>query len=713
MTRVQAPMGNIERCLCLLILLTFLAGCSKHISPDKKTATTRHHAANVSSARLIQAATEPSQWMTYGGTYEEQRYSSLKQINKDNVNQLGLVWYADYDTNLLQEGTPLVIDGVIYVSTAWSKIYAFDAKTGEELWQYDPKVPGEWAVKVCCGLVNRGIAAYNGKIYIGTLDGRLVAVDAATGNEVWSTMTVDPNARYSITGAPRVAEGRVLIGNSGAEFGVRGYISAYDAETGALDWRFYTVPGNPQKGFENKIMAKAAETWNGEWWTVGGGGTVWDAIVYDPKTGLIYFGVGNGSPWDAEARSPGGGDNLFLSSIVAVKAATGEYVWHYQTTPRETWDYTATQPIMVADLDFDGEKRRVVMQAPKNGFFYVLDATTGELLSADAYTEINWADGVDLTTGRPIVRPEARYNVTGKPFNALPGPQGGHGWHSMAYSHETNYVYIPVQHAWFPYVDDPDYQPREAGFNIGVDFGAPLTYYRDNPNESSEFIGHLIAWDPIKRKEVWRGQSNDGAPGGALATAGGLVFQGGGSSQEFRAYDAATGEKLWSMHAQTGVVAAPISFELEGKQFIALSVGGNQTGGYYAPNYSRLLVFGLGGDVELPPMKENTELPIMTPPAMTASADSVEAGRKNYFQYCFSCHGDDGRSANSVYPNLIHSPMLHTQMGFDQVVLQGVRSKNGMVSFANVLSEENSAEIRAYLIARANELKEIRDNERK
>lgn len=689
-----------------LVTLIFLSGCSQKVSTEENLAAASSNTANVSSSRLAQAGSEPDQWMTYGGNYEEQRYSALKQITKDNINQLGLVWYADYDTNLQQEGTPLYIDGVIYISTAWSKLYAYDAATGQELWKYDPEVPGAWAVNVCCGLVNRGIAAYNGKIYIGTLDGRLVAVDAATGDEVWSIMTIDQSKRYSITGAPRVAEGRVLIGNSGAEFGVRGYLSAYDAETGELDWRFYTVPGNPENGFENKTLEKAAETWNGEWWTVGGGGTVWDAIVYDPKTQLIYIGVGNGSPWSAEERSPGGGDNLFLSSIVAVKADTGEYVWHYQTTPWETWDYTATQPIMVANLDIDGKQRRVVMQAPKNGFFYVLDAETGELLSADAYTEVNWADGIDMATGRPKVRPEARYDVTGKPFNALPGPQGAHGWHSMAYSYETNYVYLPVQHAWFPFVDDPNYKPQDVGYNLGVDFSAPATFYRDNPQESNEFIGYLIAWDPIKRKEVWRGESNQGPTGGALATASGLVFQGGGSNQDFRAYDALTGEKVWSMEAQTGVVAAPISFELDGKQFIAVSVGGNQAGGYFAPNYSRMLVFGLGGTTELPAVPEYTERPLSPPPA-TASAEIVESGRRHYSQYCASCHGVEGQTRGAIFPNLTRTPMLHTQLGFDQTVLQGIRSDNGMASFSNVLSESDSEEIRAYLIARANEIKEI------
>lgn len=688
-----------------------LIGCGEKSTVNNQVdvVTTEKDKAAVDQGRLENTEKEPDQWLTYGGSLQEQRFSRLDQINTDNVDQLGLAWYADYDTNLQQEGTPLYIDGVIYVSTAWSKLYAFDAKTGEQLWQYDPEVPGEWAVNVCCGLVNRGIAAWNGKIYIGSLDGRLVAVDAETGEEVWSTMTVDQSQRYSITGAPRVVKGRVLIGNSGAEFGVRGYLSAYDAETGELDWRFYTVPGNPELGFENDAMRMAAETWTGEWWTVGGGGTVWDSVIYDPETDLIYIGVGNGSPWSAEARSPEGGDNLFLSSIVAVTPDTGEYVWHYQTTPWETWDYTATQHIMTADLMIDGRERHVVMQAPKNGFFYVLDAYTGELLSADPFTEINWADGVDLATGRPMIRPEARYDAEDTPFNALPGPQGAHAWHPMAFHPETGLVYIPVQHAWFPFVEDPAYQPSDVGYNLGVDFGAQFTYYQENPDAPNDFIGYLIAFDPLTGEEVWRGESNQGPTGGALATAGGLVFQGGGANQDFRAYDAASGEKLWSTEARTGVLAGAITYELDGQQYVAVSVGGNQAGGYFAPNYSRLLVYTLGADAELPATEEWTPRPLDPPPAVAAD-DQVEQGRALYSQNCASCHGDNGQTRGAVFPDLTRTPMLHSQEGFDLVVLEGIREANGMVSFADALDRPDSRALRAYLIARAHELLEVQQS---
>jgi alcohol dehydrogenase (cytochrome c)/quinohemoprotein ethanol dehydrogenase len=537
--------------------------------------------------------------MTYGGDYQERHYSGLSQIDRTTVKQLGLAWFAGYDTNVQQTGTPLFVDGTVYVSTAWSKVYAFEGRTGRLLWQYDPKVPTTWSSKVCCGLKNRGVAAWNGKIYVGTLDGRLVALDSQTGNEVWSTLTIDSSQRYSITGAPRVAKGKVLIGNSGSEYGVRGYIAAYDAETGKPLWRFYTVPGNPQNGFENAAMANAATTWSGPWWQLGGGGTVWDAIVYDPITDFVYFGTGNGTPWNQRYRDPSGGDNLYLASIMAVKLETGEYVWHYQTTPADTWDYDATNPMTIADLMLDGRERHVIMQPCKNGFFYVLDAATGELLRAQPFTELNWADGVDMATGRPRVRAEARYSP-GNVFNGLPGGQGARGWHAHAFSPQTGLIYIPTQHVYFPWIEDTAWAPSDTDFNLGIIFNAPVTYYPAHPELPNGFMSYLSAFDPATGQEVWRGESNMGPTGGALATAGGLVFQGGGSSNEFRAYDARTGEKLWSTQAQTGVFAGAISYEADGRQYIAVSVGSGQPAGQTVPNRSRLLVFTLNGSAVLP-----------------------------------------------------------------------------------------------------------------
>ena len=660
--------------------------------------------ANVTSQRLLHADSEPSQWMTYGGDYNEQRYSRLTAVNRDNVRQLGLKWFADYDTNLSQDGTPLYIDGVIYVTTAWSKVYAFDAATGKTLWQYDPKTPGEWIRNVCCGIVNRGIAAYNGKIYLGTLDGRLVALDARDGKEVWSVQTIDKTRHYSITSAPRIAKGKVFIGESGGEYGIRGYISAYDAETGKMDWRFYTIPGNPKDGFENEAMKKAAATWGpSDWWKLGGGGAVWDAIVYDPKTDLLYFGTGNGSPWNDKYRDPTDGDNLYLDSIIAVKPDTGAYVWHYQATPADTWDYDAVSPMTVVDIKLDGKQRHVILQPCKNGFFYVLDATTGKLLRATPFTPVNWADGVDLKTGRPRVKAEARYPV-GHPWNLEPGVQGAHGWQANAYSPDTGLLYFPTQLAYFPMVADPSFTPNPVGYNLGLDFAAPFTYYKDHPDQKAGFASYLQAWDPVTGKQVWKGEENQGPTGGALATASGLVFHAGGSGNEIRAYDARTGEKLWKFDTRTGSVAPPIAFQLDGREYIALSVGGNTMGGYYAPNYSRMLVFGLGGDVKLPPVEPYTPPPLDPPPS-TASADVIKTGGETYAKFCAACHGDRGATRGANFPDLTRSPLLHSQEAFDAVVLKGIRSSRGMASFASTLKPQDTEALRVYIIDRANETK--------
>jgi quinohemoprotein ethanol dehydrogenase len=658
--------------------------------------------ADVNAKRMLDPAATAANWMSYGGTYAEQHFSPLTQINKDNVSQLGLTWFADYDTNLTQAGTPLEIDGVIYVSTAWSKVYAFDARTGKTLWEYNPKTPGTWIRNVCCGIVNRGIAAWNGKIYIGTLDGRLVAINAKTGKEAWSVLTIDPRKHYSVTVAPRIAKGKVLIGESGGEYGVRGYLSAYDAETGKLDWRFYTIPGNPKDGFENPAMEMAAKTWGGEWWKLGGGGTVWDAIVFDPVTNLVYFGVGNGTPWNDHYRDPTNNDNLFLASVVALNVDTGQYVWHYQETPADTWDYDAVSPMSVVDMNIGGKDRRVLLQASKNGFYYVLDARTGELLHASAFVDVNWANGIDMKTGRPRTKPQARY-PKGAPWDLSPGVQGAHGWHSNAYSPQTGLFYVPTQIAYFPMVFDPAFTPNPVGYNLGIDFGAQFTFYRDHPQAKNGFVGYLQAMDPKTGKKVWSGPQNQGPTGGAVATAGGLVFQGGGTSNEFRAFDATSGKVLWTGKTQTAVLAAPISYELDGKQYIAVSVGG-AAGDYYAPNYSRMLVYSVGGMAKLPAPAPYTPRALLPPPATAAAAD-VQKGEQLYARNCAACHGDRGQTRGANFPDLTRTPLLWSQDGFDSIVLKGLLSEKGMVSFADVLKPADTAQIRAFIIDQANQLK--------
>ncbi|MDR0781550.1 MAG: PQQ-dependent dehydrogenase, methanol/ethanol family [Pseudomonadales bacterium] len=656
--------------------------------------------AAVDTARLLAADAEPGQWMSTGRTYGEQHYSPLNAIDRGNVATLGLAWYADFNIARGQESTPLVIDGVIYVTTAWSNVLAFDAVTGAPLWSFDSKVPRDWGSRACCDVVNRGAAAWNGKIYVGTIDGRLIALDAATGTPVWSTDTVlTRDLSYSITGAPRVVKGKVIIGNGGAEYGVRGYVSAYDAETGALDWRFFTVPGNPAEGFENDTMRMAAETWKGEWWKLGGGGTAWDGMAYDPELDLLYIGVGNGSPWNQDIRSPGGGDNLFLSSIVALNPDDGSYVWHYQTTPGETWDYTATQPIMVATLPINGAPRKVVMQAPKNGFFYVLDAATGAFISAKPFAALNWATGID-EKGRPIENPVTRFDRTGKAAVVQPGPGGSHNWQPMAYSPQTGLVYLPATDSASIYAYDRNFNPNPLTTNLGIDNAAGAAEL--GPNAMADFASgsYMVAWNPVTQQASWR---IPGPSAGMLATAGGLVFK--GDQTGLGAYDAASGAQLWhSTPTHTGVAAAPVTYTVNGEQYVAV-VAGRSNGNYYAPDYSRLLVFKQGAAQVLPEPVSYTP-PTLNPPQATASIEQVARGAEIYGHNCWICHGDVGSAGGplrrGLFPELAVSPTLNSQELFDAVVLQGVRSANGMVSFANVVNADGAADLRAYLIERAN-----------
>ncbi|MEP3052400.1 MAG: PQQ-dependent dehydrogenase, methanol/ethanol family [Erythrobacter sp.] len=675
----------------------------------------------VTNAVLVGAESNNSEWLSYGRTYSEQRFSPLDGINAETVSDLGLTWFADMDTSRGQEATPLVIDGKIYVTTAWSKVKAYDGRDGTLLWEFDPEVPGEFGVKACCDVVNRGLATWGDNLFLGTLDGRLIALDRDSGSVVWETLTVDQSKSYTITGAPRVIDGKVLIGNGGAEFGVRGYIGAYDAADGSELWRFYTVPEGTEDEDSPEYLQTAADTWNREVLagsdSIGGGGTVWDAMAYDPELDLLYFGVGNGSPWNQAYRSPGGGDNLYLSSIVAVKPDTGEYVWHYQTTPGETWDFTATQHIILADLEIEGEQRQVLMQAPKNGFFYVLDRATGELLSANNYIEINWADGVDLETGRPIERPEARFDKTGEPFAAMPGPLGGHNWHPMAFHPDEGLVYIPAMELGGLYIPEEDWGPdKSRGFNIGIDLSQtdlpPDSALKDSIRET--LAGALIAWDPVKQEERWRVTHAGPWNGGLLATGGGLVFQG-NSGSEFAAYSSSDGSKLWSFGAQTGIVAAPATYTIDGEQYIAVLAGWGGTWAIGADgelaevngpvrNISRLLVFKLGGTAELPEIPELFQAPLDPPPSR-ASEEVIASGKYNYGRYCFSCHGGSA-VGTAVLPDLRRSGTIGNRETFFRIVHDGLLQANGMAGFAGSLDADEIEAIRAFVIHRANEDKE-------
>ncbi|MGC4080539.1 MAG: PQQ-dependent dehydrogenase, methanol/ethanol family [Vicinamibacterales bacterium] len=471
-------------------------------------------AAAVAHDRLVQADREPESWMTTGGSYLEQHYSPLDQINENTVDKLGLAWSADIDTERGQEATPVVVDGVLYVSTAWSLVKAYDVRRGTLLWEFDPEVAKAKAADACCDVVNRGVAVWNGKVYVGALDGRLIALDARTGTVAWSVQTTDPTQPYTITGAPRVVKGKVVIGNGGAEYRGRGYVTAYDAESGQQAWRWYTVPGDPSKPYEQPELARAARTWRGtNYWKLGGGGTVWDGMAYDPELDTLYIGTGNGTPWNQGIRSPGGGDNLYLSSIVALNPNTGAYKWHYQTTPGESWDYTATQPIVIADLQYPQGKRRVVMQAPKNGFFYVLDARTGRLLSAEKYAPLTWATRVDMSTGRPVEVDAARYEITQRPVILAPGALGMHNWHPMAFHPKTGLVYVPVTVNNAPYDGQKSFTVSERGWNTGVDFtGGVRLYEQPDAPPRGNIESYILAWDPVKGREVWRIRTRSTVP---------------------------------------------------------------------------------------------------------------------------------------------------------------------------------------------------------
>jgi quinohemoprotein ethanol dehydrogenase len=543
--------------------------------------------AGVDDARLRNAEREPANWLTHGGTYAEQRFSRLDRINAGNVGRLQLAWSFDLPTHEAIEATPVVVDGVLFTTAPWSIVFAIDARSGRALWRYDPHVPHEYGAKVCCGVINRGVAVYRGKVFVGTLDGRLVALDAVSGRPLWEVMTVDQSRPYTITGAPRVVDGKVIIGNGGADLGVRGYLSAYDAETGVLVWRVFTVPGDPSRPFESPALARAASTWRGEWWKLGGGGTVWDAMAYDPELDLLYVGTGNGGPWNRAIRSPGGGDNLFLSSILALRPRSGELVWHYQETPGDAWDYAATQQIILADLPIDGRIRKVLLHAPKNGFFYVIDRETGALLSARNYVDVTWASHVDPTTGRPAEIPGADYRE--HEFLLKPSTFGGHSWQPMSFNPNTGLVYVPAQEIAVTVAPDPDWSFRSSGLNTGTLL---------KPFPLSMATGHLLAWDPVRQREVWRAQYTRPWNGGTLTTAGNLVFQGTNDGR-FLAYRADTGEPLWQAAAGPRIVAGPVTYLVDGEQYVSVlaSRGGPFEIGYPAgaPAYGRMLTFSLSG----------------------------------------------------------------------------------------------------------------------
>jgi len=653
---------------------------------------------DLSGSRLLSSSiqTPASDWPSNGRTPAEDRFSPLAQVTEDNVGQLGLAWRYDTGTDRVLEATPVVIDGIMYASGSWSVVMALDAATGEELWRFDPGVDEVYERIACCDVVNRGVAVYNGKVYLGALDGRLIALDTHTGEPVWETMTVDQDKWYSITGAPRIVKGQVIIGNGGAEFGVRGYVSAYDAETGGLNWRFYTVPGEftgpgaPKLPLDETAMAIAAETWGPDTlWEAGGGGTAWDSFAYDPELDLLYVGVGNGSPWNQLHRDPSGGDNLFLASIVALDPDDGTYAWHYQTTPGETWDFTATQQMILADLRIDGEVRKVIMQAPKNGFFYVIDRQTGEFISANNYVTVTWAERIDAATGRPVEVPGARYEDEAAYIR--PAQLGGHNWQPMSFNPDTGLVYIPGQDNATAWEHLPRWKFRQNTWLAAARTSRSLEGH-EFPDE-----GHLIAWDPVAQQPVWQVDYDSFWNGGTLSTAGNLVFQG-TAAGDFVAYRATDGEMLWQSWSRGGILAGPVSYEIDGTQYIAVMAG---FGGAFAPNTrsdGEILAFALNGDVAAVTAGRLPPRPVPAPIEQTADATTIARGGENFATWCAQCHG-----GGTTLPDLRYSdPEVFDR--YQQIVLTGERADRGMPPFGAELNLEQVRAIRAWVLAQRNGL---------
>jgi quinohemoprotein ethanol dehydrogenase len=664
-------------------------------SPDHIKAVT----SAIDSAAITANTATSKDWPTYGLDYAETRFSKLNQISAENVKDIGLMWTYNLESIRGVEATPLVVDGIMYVSAPWSVVHAVDTRTGKRLWTFDPGVDREKGYRGCCDVVNRGVALYKGKVFVGSYDGRLVALDAATGNKIWEKDTViDRKMSYTITGAPRVFNGKVVIGNGGAEYGVRGYVTAYDAETGNQAWRWFTVPGDPAKPFEDDSMAAAAKTWDpaGKYWVNGGGGSAWDTVTFDPDLNMVYIGTGNGSPWNRNLRSPAGGDNLYLGSIVALNADTGKYLWHYQETPGDNWDYTSTQPMILADLTIDGAPRKVVLHAPKNGFFFVIDRTNGKFISAKNFVDVNWATGYDAS-GRPIEVPEAR--SADKSFDSIPGPFGAHNWHPMSFNPQTGLVYLPAQGVPLNLTGEKALVQNAPGSNkFGGTTGWNVGFSLNAAPPKNLPFGRLIAWDPVRQKEAWRAEYIAPWNGGTLTTAGNLVFQGSADGR-FIAYNAKTGEKLWETPVGTGVVAAPATYMVDGVQYVSVAVGWGGVFGITQRATDReapgtVYTFAIGGKAPLPTFTKYQIGNLLT--GVKYDPTHVPEGTSIYVNACATCHGVPGVDKGGNVPNLGYVS-TETITNLKDIVFNGPFKDKGMPDFTGKLTEADVVKIQAFI----------------
>ncbi|MDR0214163.1 MAG: PQQ-dependent dehydrogenase, methanol/ethanol family [Comamonas sp.] len=638
-------------------------------------------------------------WPTTGVDYAETRYSRLDQINAANVKDLGLAWSYNLESTRGVEATPVVVDGIMYVTASWSVVHAIDTRTGNKIWTYDPQIDRSTGFKGCCDVVNRGVALWKGKVFVGAWDGRLIALDAATGKEVWHKNTFEgQKGSLTITGAPRVFKGKVIIGNGGAEYGVRGYITAYDAETGEQKWRWFSVPGDPSKPFENESMRRAAKTWDpsGKWWEAGGGGTMWDSMTFDPELNTMYVGTGNGSPWSHKVRSPKGGDNLYLASIVALDPDTGKYKWHYQETPGDNWDYTSTQPMILADIKIAGKPRKVILHAPKNGFFFVLDRTNGKFISAKNFVPVNWASGYDKN-GKPINIAAARDGS--KPEDAIPGPYGAHNWHPMSFNPKTGLVYLPAQNVPVNLMDDKNWEFNQAGPGkpqSGTGWNT-AKFFNAEPPKSKPF-GRLLAWDPVAQKAAWSVEHVSPWNGGTLTTAGNVVFQGTADGR-FVAYNAASGEKLWEAPTGTGVVAAPSTYMVDGKQYVSVAVGWGGVYGLAARATERqgpgtVYTFAVGGKAKMPDFVAQRTGQLLQ--GVKYDPAKVEAGTLLYVANCVFCHGVPGVDRGGNIPNLGYMDASYIE-NLPNFIFKGPAMARGMPDFTGKLSGDDVESIKAFI----------------
>lgn len=672
-------------------------------------------AGNVTRERLLAADEEPGQWLTGGRDWRQSYYSPLTDINAENISGLGYAWGYDIDFSSTLQATPIAVDGIMFTSGNAGNVYALDASNGELIWKFEPEIdPATDTAGAGYGLINRGVSVSQGRVFVAAVDGWLYALDAGTGAVIWKTDTLEDDSRaYSSTGATYVAGDKVIIGNAGGEYDARGYFGAYDTATGEMVWRFFTVPGDPKQGFEHPELDMAAKTWSRKSrWDVGLGGTVWDGMAFDPELNLLYVGTGNGTPWDRNIRSPGGGDNLFLSSILAIDPDTGRLVWHYQTTPGDSWDFTATQKMILADLNIDGRARKTLMQAPKNGFFYVLDRETGELISAEPYAAMNWASHVDMETGRPQETGLADFSTQAR--LVMPGPVGAHQWQPMSYNPVTGLVYIPAQEIAAVYAPTPDhfeYLPKQLNWGVtqslvqpdgtlptGV---LPEGVTLDQPLPRPKMF--VRAWDPLAKRVAWEVEQIGDTlssffvrrPAGLMSTASGLVFQG-HIDGHFRVFDGRTGAQLRDIDVGTSILAAPMTYRVDGVQYVSVMAGvGAQPGyaDYRYGNKGRIVTFKLGGgDVPqrtlIPPGNPATD-EVVLPPAGTP--EQVAAGRALYERHCALCHSS-GRA-----PDLSRlSTTTHEE--FPDILLKGTRQIMGMPNFAGVLTEADVQALHALAI---------------